>query len=75
MEACLDLGITEPVEKLFKSIAMLKDGTNFTAQMNDIKFTALLENQPADVSHLAHSQSTCSKRFAVPFKSTFGPRD
>ena len=63
------------MEKLFASIAVLKDGTNFSAHMSKIKFKALKAAGDPAIAHLAQTYKTADKRFATAISQKFGPRD
>lgn len=52
-ELTIDLDIPETMAQKFKAIDSLRDGTKFSAQMNKIKFTTLVDSDDAQISHLA----------------------
>ena len=59
----MDLKVPDTFCKLATAMDALKDGTNFTSQMNTIKFQTLIEAGDDQIKHLAHSYKTVDKRF------------
>ena len=62
-DVAVDLSITENMDKMFTSITNLKDGTNFTAHMNKLKFAALREAGDSQIDHLVKYFKTPAKKF------------
>ena len=62
-DVAVDLSITEEMDKMFTSISALKDGTNFTAHMNKLKFAALREVGDSQINHLVKDFKTPAKKF------------
>jgi hypothetical protein len=62
-DVAIDLSITEEMNSMFASIAALKDGTNFTAHMNKLKFASLREVGDSQINHLVKNFKTPAKKF------------
>ena len=62
-DVAVDLSIPEEMNKMFTSIAALKDGTNFTSHMNKLKFVSLREVSDSQINHLVKNFKTPAKKF------------
>lgn len=71
----IDLNFPEALERLFKAIDVLADGTGFSSHMNKIKYNTLLDAQDSQIAHLASSYRTADKRFTTAISKTFGPEE
>ena len=62
-DLAVDLSITENMDNMFTSISALKDGTNFSAHMNKLKFVSLREVGDSQIDHLVKYFKTPAKKF------------
>ena len=61
------------MQAYFNAMSVLKDGTNFSQQMNKIKFETLVTQHDPQVAHLATPYEPADRRFKLNFEKKFGP--